>query len=248
MAALAGLVACGGGRDAGNGSILVVAAADLRFAFDEIEKAFEGECRCRVEITFGSSGAFAAQIEQGLPADVFFSADTDYVRSLESRGLIIEGSARPYASGRIVLAKNRRVEAKLETPRDLLAPAFRRIAIANPAHAPYGVAAREVLVNAAAWDLLQPRLVLGESAFQAAQFIETGDAQGGIIPLSLAIGLGDKLDYVLIDRSQHAPLRQAAGVVRRSRNPGLARSFVDFVCGPRGREILARYGFEAAED
>ncbi len=238
--------ACGGdGDDAEGGEILVAAAADLRFAFEEMEPIFEERCGCRLTLSFGSSGNFATQIEAGLPADVFFSANVSFVDSLESKGLILEGSNQLYAVGRIVLAKNQGVSISVETMADLLKPEVRTVSIANPDHAPYGVAAREALTSAGVWEDVRPRLVLGENASQATQFVETGDAQAGILPLSLAIRLKDKLDYVVIDASEHSPLKQGAGVMKKSKNPEVARSFIEFVNGEEGRAIMATYGFEA---
>ncbi len=246
IAAAGLLAACGGDDDdARGGEILVAAAADLRFAFEEIEPIFERQCECTVTMSFGSSGNFTTQIEGGLPADVFFSANSSFIDSLESKGLILEGTNQLYAVGRIVLAKNKGVNAKVVTMADLLKPEIRSVSIANPDHAPYGVAAQEALTSAGLWDEVRPRLVLGENASQATQFVEAGDAQAGIVPLSLAIRLTDKLDYLLIDASEHNPLLQGTGVVKSSKNPDVARGFIDFVNSEEGQVIMAKYGFEA---
>jgi molybdate transport system substrate-binding protein len=241
------LVACAsGGRgdgDRSRGSIVIAAAADLRFAFEEIVPLFERECRCSVEVSFGSSGNFATQIQHGLPVDVFFSANAGFIDRLQGKGLVLEGTRQLYAVGRIVLARNSGVAATVATARDLLSPEIKRIAIANPLHAPYGVAAQEYLTAAGVWDAVQPRLVLGENASQATQFVEAGDAQAGILPLSLAIRIRDKLSYILIDESQHTRLSQGVAVLKRSRNPRLATEFIAFVGSEAGREIMARYGF-----
>lgn len=246
--------ACGGGEKAASSPssslpfagqrILVAAAADLRFALEEMKPIFESECGCAVELTFGSSGNFAKQLEQGHPADVFFSANVGFVDALEAKGLIVPGTKQLYAVGRIVLAKNKNVSASVTTMQDLLGPEIRRVSIANPQHAPYGVAAQEALTKAGIWSSVQPRLVMGENASQATQFVETGDAQAGILPLSLVIGQGGKIDYVLVDASQHNPLNQGVAVMKSSKNPELAKAFIAFVKGPRGQEIMKKYGFQ----
>lgn len=236
--------ASGSNRGASGGRILVAAAADLRFAFEEMKPLFERECGCTVDISFGSSGNFTTQIEQGLPADVFFSANVGFVEMLESKGLTAPGTKQLYAIGRIVLARNKSANVRVATIQDLLGANIRKVSIANPQHAPYGVAAQEAMTRAGVWNDVQARLVLGENASQATQFIESGDAQAGIVPLSLAIQLKERVNYVLIDESQHTRLSQGAAVIKRSQNPEVAKRFISFVNGPTGREIMTRYGFE----
>jgi len=223
--------------------ITVAAAADLQFAFEEIGRAFEQTCGCKVVLTLGSSGKFAAQIKEGLPADVFASANITYIDELDRQGLILSDTKQVYAIGRIVLAVPTSSALEIRDLRDLLSPGIRKIAIANPDHAPYGVAAREALETSGLWDAIHPKLVLGENAAQTTQFVETGDAQAGIVPLSLAVQRKDRLRYVLIDESLHTPLRQAAAVLVRSRQPDLARAFIEFINGAEGRPIMRKYGF-----
>lgn len=227
----------------GRPQITVAAAADLQFAFQEMEAPFEAECGCDVVLIFGSSGKFAAQIEEGLPADVFASANAEYVDRLRDKGLIVEGSDQLYAVGRIAVAVP--VGSPLEpTGLDLLAdPRVTRVAIANPDHAPYGMAAKQALESAGLWEAVRPRLVLGENAAQTTQFVETGDASAGIVPLSLAIQRKDKLRFALIDAALHQPLRQVAAVLSRSRHPDLATRFIRFINSDTGRPIMRKYGF-----
>jgi len=239
---LAALVACADSAENAP-EITVAAAADLQFAFQDISTAFEQTCNCKMVLTFGSSGNFAAQIEEGLPADVFASADTAYVDDLDRKGLILADTKQVYGVGRIVLAVSAGSALQGSDLSDLLNPAIRKIAIANPDHAPYGVAAKQALEKVGLWDAVKPKLVLGENASQASQFVETGDAQAGIIPLSLAVQGRDRFRYVLIDQSLYTPLRQAAAVVARSRQPDLARAFIEFLNGPQGRPIMKKYGF-----
>ena len=223
--------------------LTVAAAADLQYAFQEMERPFEAECGCDVVFTFGSSGKFATQIEDGLPVDVFASANAAYVERLKDKGLVVPGSDELYAIGRIVIAVP--ANSPLEpTGLDLLSdPRVTRIAIANPDHAPYGLAAKQALESAGPWEAVQPRLVLGENAAQTTQFVETGDAPVGIVPLSLAVQRKDKLRFALIDAALHEPLRQVAGVLSRSKHPDLAGEFVRFINGDAGHPIMRKYGF-----
>ena len=247
VAALASVIAlaaaaCGGAS--GEPRLTIAAAADLRFAFEEIAAAFEETCACDVALIFGSSGAFATQIKEGLPADVFASADEAYVDELDAAGLLLPDSKRVYAVGRIVLAVPAGSDLEPRSLHDLRDPSVRRIAIANPEHAPYGRAAKEALLSAGLWQEIEPRLVLGENASQATEFVESGNAQAGVLPLSLAIRGEQRLRYALIDESLHRPLRQAAAVLERSEHAELARGFIEFVAGPEGRPVMEKYGFE----
>ena len=239
----AGASAACSASEADEPTITVAAAADLRLAFKEMAQAFERGCECQAVLTFGSSGQFATQIEQGLPVDVFFSANASYIDDLIQAGLIPPETRQLYGIGRIVLAVPK--DSGLDPAGlDLLTnAAIRHIAIANPDHAPYGVAAQEALESSGLWDQVQPKLVLGENAAQTAQFVETGDADAGIIPLSLAVQRDDAFRYTLIDGALHQPLEQTAGIISRSRSRDLADEFIAFVNGPLGRPIMNKYGF-----
>ncbi|MBP6500762.1 MAG: molybdate ABC transporter substrate-binding protein, partial [Thauera sp.] len=187
--------------------ITVAAAADLKFALDEIVADFgRAHPDDTVEVVYGSSGKFATQIRQGAPFDLYFSADIAYPRALEAEGLAL-GPTRPYAVGRIVLWSRSR-DARALRLQDLADPALGRIAIANPRHAPYGKRAEEALRAAGVWDAVQPRLVQGENIAQTAQFVQTGNATVGIIALSLALNptLAAQGGHHLIDAALHAPL------------------------------------------
>lgn len=224
--------------------ITVAAASDLRGAFNELAQQFEAQTGYQVRLLFGSSGQIAQQIENGAPYDVFASANVAFVERLVEQALIDRESVLEYARGRIVLATNK--QSGVSAP-DLVAladPRIRRVSIANPAHAPYGVAAREALINAGVWDLVQPKLVLAESVLNAAQYVQTGDAPVGVIALSIAVQMTDEVEFVLIDESMHTPLRQSMGVVSRSSNKQAARQFVQLVMSASGQAVLRRYGFE----
>ena len=225
--------------------ITVAAAADLKFALDEIVADFRSaRPDDAVEVVYGSSGKFATQIRQGAPFDLYFSADTAYTRALEADGLAL-GPTRAYAVGRIVLWSNTR-DARALRLQDLADPALGRIAIANPRHAPYGKRAEEALRAAGVWDAVQPRLVQGENIAQTAQFVQTGNATVGIIALSLALNptLAAQGGHHLIDAALHAPLEQGFILTRQAEGKALATAFADYIGTAAARAVLTRYGFE----
>src|SRR6059036_964499 len=240
--ALTWLVLGPGSTDAASPpSLTVFAAADLTFAFREIAPRFEEATGARVTLVFGSTGNFAQQIRQGGPADVFFAADQSFVDALAAEGVLLRETRTLYAQGRIVLATPRVFGPKLTELRGLLDPRVRRVAIANPAHAPYGRAAAEALKKTGLWEAVRPKLVFGENIRHTLQFLQTGAVDAGIVALSVANV--PEVDWVVIDASLHAPLNQAAAVVRRSPRPELGLAFIQFVNGPEGRPIMKRYGF-----
>ena len=221
--------------------VAVFGAADLALAFKEIVPKFERTLGVKVTLVLGSTGMLAKQIEHGAPADVFFAADQTFVEELAAKGVVIPETRALYAQGRLVLATARSAGAKLTDLHQLSEPRIRHVAIANPAHAPYGRAAEQALRAVGLWDGLRPKVVYGENIRQALQFIESGAAEAGLIALSLANV--PTVDYVPIDRALHAPLNQSVAVVRRSRRPELGLAFIQFVNGAEGRPIMKRYGF-----
>lgn len=221
--------------------LTVYGAADLTFAFREIAALFERATGTKVVLVLGSTGTLAKQIEHGAPADVFFAANASFVDDLQSKGAVISGTRQLYAQGRIVLAVPRDSKLPIDRLEDLLRPEVKRIAIANPEHAPYGRAAQQALQTAGVWDALKPRLVYGENIRHALQFVETGAVDAAIVALSVADT--PTVRYVVIDAALHAPLNQIAAVVKRSGRPELALAFLQFVIGPEGRPIMKRYGF-----
>lgn len=222
-------------------TLTVSAAADLQFAFTEIGVAFEQQTGTRVVFNFGSTGQLAQQIAQGAPVDLFAAANRAYVDDLAARGFIHSDSVQLYARGRITLWTRANNPTSLQSLDDLARPEIKRVAIANPEHAPYGVAAREALQNAGVWDVVQPKLVFGENVSQAKQFAETGNVDAAIIALSLSVGSSGR--WVLIPQELHNPLDQALGIVANTRNESAARAFIDFVNSPFGRAVMIKYGF-----
>jgi molybdate transport system substrate-binding protein len=222
----------------------IAAASDLRFAMDEIVTAFRADHpESAVEVIYGSSGRFRTQIEHGAPFDLYFSADIAYPEALKAAGLT-EGPVLPYALGRIVLWSSTRDASGL-TLEDLASTDFRRIAIANPRHAPYGVRAREALQAAGVWEAVEARLVYGESISHALQLVQSGAADVGIIALALALhpAIEAQGGYALIDEDLHQPLAQGFVITRRGADNPTARLFADYVQQPAARRILRQYGF-----
>lgn len=226
---------------------VIAGAADLKFALEEIAKAFTADTRAQVKLSFGSSGNFARQIRQGAPFQMFLSADEHYVLDLARDGFALDQGAL-YAVGRIVIIVPRGSPLKADGTLIDLSAALKdgritRFAIANPEHAPYGKRAEEALRHRGLWDAIKPRLVYGENVSQAAQFATSANAQGGIIAYSLALAprvsaLGE---YALIPENWHSPLRQRM-VLLKNAGP-VAKRFYDYVREPAARTIFRKYGF-----
>lgn len=228
---------------------VVAAAADLKFALTEIAARFETDTGQRVRLSFGSSGNFAQQIEQGAPFEIFLSADEQFVFRLAERGLTVDRGAL-YAIGRLVLfaptGSALTPDAGFEDLKAALADGrLRRFAIANPEHAPYGRAARAALKHAGVWPAIEQRLVFGENAAQAMQFAASGSSQGGIVPLSLskAPEVARLGRFALLPAEWHAnePLRQRMVLLRAA--GATARAFFAYLQQDAARSVLSRNGF-----
>jgi molybdate transport system substrate-binding protein len=230
-----------GGMAAEPPVLVVFAAADLALAFRELMPRAEAALGVKVTLVLGSTGNLARQIEHGAPADLFFAADRQFVDRLAAVGAVIPEKGVVYAQGRLVLATAKRVEPKATGLGDLRATRFRHVAIANPAHAPYGRAAEQALRQAGLWEAVKPKLVYAENIQQALQYVQSGAADAGLIALSLASA--PDIEWVPVDPALHAPLDQAVAVVSRSARPELARALIEVVNGGEGRAIMKRYGF-----
>jgi molybdate transport system substrate-binding protein len=228
----------------------VAAAADLQFALKDIAQQYEHESGRKVDITFGSSGNFFTQVQNGAPFDVFFSADIDYPTRLEHDNLTEPNTLLKYAIGRIVvwLPTGSKIDLAAQEWNALLDPAVQKIAIANPEHAPYGRAAIEALKHAGIYDKAQPKLVYGENISQAAQFAQSGNAQAGIIALSLALSpamqAGQRWE---IPVDQYAPIQQAVVILKTAKDKESARAFLAFVSSDAGKRTLKSYGFATSD-
>lgn len=228
--------------------LTVAAASDLRFVMPELITAFHAENpSIRVAATYGASGNFYAQLSNSAPFDLFFSADIQYPQKLIDAGHAAPDSLTSYAIGHIVIwvLNDSPIDVSALGYESFSHPSVRKIAIANPATAPYGRAAAAALQTANLFDVLQPKLVLGENIAQTAQFIESGSADIGIIALSLALApaMKDKGRYWEIPAADHPTLEQAAVVLNHAAHSEAARTFLAFITTPAARDIFARYGF-----
>jgi len=220
----------------------VAAAADLIPAFEEIGRQFEASNKIKVVYSFGSTGLLTRQIENGAPMDVFAAASVDFIDQLEQKSLTIPDTKAVYARGRITLWIPKGSVLKVEKINDLLGNDIKRIAIANPDHAPYGMAAREALQTAGIWDSVKPKLVYADNIRQTLQFAETGNVDVAIVALSLSKPSDG--NWTLIPEELHKPINQGLAVIRGTKNEQAARAFAAFIIGPEGQGILGKYGFE----
>jgi molybdate transport system substrate-binding protein len=227
----------------------IAAAADLKFALSEIATQFKRETGRELRLSFGSSGNFTRQIEQGAPFEMFLSADENYIFRLAEQGRTVD-RGRLYALGQVGLfvphGSQLRVDAELADLRAALQEGrIKRFAIANPEHAPYGRAARALLESTGLWDSIEAHLVLGENAAQAMQFAASGASQGGIVPLALALApeIARRGQFILLPAAWYArdPLRQRMVLLKSAGDS--AAAFYAYLLQPAAREILARYGF-----
>src|SRR5262245_45868640 len=223
----------------------VAAASDLNFAIKEIIQQFERDTGNQVRLTLGSSGNFYAQIVNGAPFDVFLSADLNYARQLEKAGYGVPGSTFIYGVGRIALwvRKNSPIKPDQLGMKALLEPSIKKIAIANPEHAPYGRAAVAAMKNAQVYDSVKHKLVLGENISQAAQFVQSGAADIGIIALSIAVSEPMQRTGVfwVIPRDSYPRVEQGAILLKRG-GAG-ARAFFEWLKSEAARKIFGKYGF-----
>jgi molybdate transport system substrate-binding protein len=221
--------------------LTVAAASDLIPAFEEIGREFESAHKRRVVFVFGSTGMLTRQIENGAPMDLFAAAHVSYIDQLEQKGLIIPGTRAIYARGRITLWTPPDSNLRLMGVADLARPEVTRVAIANPDHAPYGLAARQALETTGVWDRVRPKLVYGDNIRQTLQYAETGNVEVAIVSLSLSAHSRGR--WTLIPEELHKPIDQGLGILKTTKNEPAARAFVTFLNGPQGRTIMQKYGF-----
>src|SRR5271170_919397 len=231
--------------------ITVAAAADMSAALPQIVSAYTRETGQTVKLSFGASGNLTNQIRNGAPFDVFFSADEEYPQQLIAEGLAAKDTLYRYAVGRLVLwvPGDSALDLSKLGIKALLDPSVKKISIANPATAPYGRAAEATLRHFGIYDEVSSRLVIGENISQAAQFVESGNAQAGLIALShaLAPAMKDKGRYWEVPLPAYPTLNQAAVVLSKSKQQDAARKFLDFMRSPDATSVLVRYGFSLPE-
>jgi molybdate transport system substrate-binding protein len=244
----AAAVAGWAGARAERRSVRIAAASDLRFALGEVVvRLRQVQPELDVQVTYGSSGTFFAQLVNGAPFDLFMSADTDYPKQLAARGLTRAGSEFTYAIGRLV------VWVPAASPLDveknglqvLVDPRVRHVSIANPATAPYGRAAEAAMRQAMVYDRVKPTLVLGENVAQALQFVQSGSADVAVVALSLAIAptVTASGRYSIVPLNLYPRLEQGGVILRAAADADAARAVRSFLIGDEGRSILKRYGF-----
>ena len=247
LAALLGGVGAVWTDPAGAGEITVAAASDLNFVFKEIVADFEKKTGNVVKLSLGSSGNFYAQLSNGAPFDLFFSADIGYPKKLEETGLAETGTLYMYAVGRIVIwvPKGSPIDVRWLGMKVLQHPSVKKIAIANPKHAPYGRAAVAAMEYFKVYDAVKDKLVLGENISQTAQFVQTGGADIGIIALSLAVApaMKERGTYWEVPLEAYPRLEQGAVVLKTAKDMKAARSFWEYIKGPEGTAVFRRYGF-----
>jgi molybdate transport system substrate-binding protein len=231
--------------------INVAAAADLSSALQEIAADYEKRTGISVKISYGASGALTQQIQNGAPFDVFFSADMDYPRQLIASGLAESATLYRYAVGRLVLwvPADSPLDVEHKGMDVLLDPSVKKIAIANPQHAPYGRAAAATLKHYGMYEKVSERLVLGENISQAAQFAESGNAQVGFVALAHAAApsMRGKGKYWIVPAEAYPPLDQGVVVISRSPHKEDAAAFIAYVKTPEVGAVLRRYGFTVPE-
>jgi molybdate transport system substrate-binding protein len=228
-------------------SITVAAAADLQFAMQDVAAQFQKETGKEVKLIYGSSGNFFQQLQNGAPFDMFFSANLDYPKKLQTAGLTEPGSYYEYAKGNIVVwvPKDSRLDLSsgLQT---LLNPSIKKIAVANPQHAPYGQAAVAAMQKEGIYDKVKDKFVLGENISQTASFVMSGSADVGIVALSLALSpnMKDKGRYVEVPAGDYPAIAQACVILSSSKNKETAKQFLSFIKTAAAADTLKKYGFD----
>jgi molybdate transport system substrate-binding protein len=219
----------------------VAAASDVTPAFEEIGREFQKETKIKVTFSFGSTGMLTQQIANGAPMDVFAAANVDFIDQLAQKNLILPDTKALYARGRITLWTTRDSKVQVNELSDLARREISRIAIANPDHAPYGLAARQALEQVGIWDQIKPKLVYGENIRQTLQYAQTGNVDVAIVALSLSLQTDGR--WVLVPEHLHKPIDQALAVIKGTKHEPEARQFAAYINSPSGRVIMRKYGF-----
>ena len=231
-------------------SITVAAAADLQFAMQEVAAEFQKATGKEVKLIYGSSGNFFQQIQNGAPFDVFFSANLDYAKQLESAGLTVSGTYYQYAKGKIVVWVPNDSKISIRSGlKSLLDPAVKKIAVANPQHAPYGQAAVAAMQSEGVYEKVKDKLVIGENISQTASFVVSGGADVGVVALSLALSpnMKDKGRYTEIPAEDYPPIDQACVILNSSKDKETAKQFLSYIKTATVAETLKLYGFDVPD-
>jgi molybdate transport system substrate-binding protein len=220
--------------------LLIAAASNVEPAFTEIAKEFSLETGIKVVFSFGATGTLAKQIENGAPFDLFVSADVKTIESLEAKGEILPTSKRIYAQGKLVLSWSKNIKQPPTSLEDITKPDYKKIGMATPEIAPYGLAAKESLQNAGILEKVQTRIVYGENVGSVYQYIKTTNVDVGFIPLSI-IKEGDR--FLTVDEKLYKPINQALAITKICKQPELAKQFDLFLSGKKGASILKKFGY-----
>lgn len=239
------IVSCKPAPPVSHEPIRVAAAADLTLAFEELGKLFEARSGQKISLSFGASGALAKQLGQGAPFDLFAAANASFVDDAVKAGACDGSTKALYARGHVVVW-TKQGGALVTALSDLAKPEIKRIAIANPEHAPYGKAAREALMHAGLWPTVESKIVQAENVRQALQFAETGNVDAAIVALSLVARDKSGGKQLAVDPALHAPINQTLVVCRDGKNADGARAFAQLVESSEGQKLLERYGFGAS--
>ncbi|WP_183163654.1 molybdate ABC transporter substrate-binding protein [Alteribacter keqinensis] len=234
------LTGCAGSENESE-TIYVAAASDLYHALTDIGDAFTEETGIIVEFTYGSTGLLTQQIQEGAPFDLFAAAHESYIDQLIEGNAVFEDSKAYYGIGRIAAVSSGGQEIVMDKDY-LLSDEVKLITIANPEHAPYGKAAKETLESWGIWDDIQPKLVFGENIRQSYQYVESGNADAGII--ALALMNETNLHFDLIEEHTHETILQALGIPVQTEKRELSEQFADFILSRTGQDILIEYGFD----
>lgn len=234
---------CHAGSDNSSDVTLTVsAAASLTPAFQNLGQRFTEQTGIAVTFNFAASGKLAQQIVSGAPVDLFAAANVDFVEGLERQNLILPGTKQVYARGRLTLWTRLDSALRLTRLEEVAQPEVRRIALANPTHAPYGVAARQALQTLGLWERLESKWILGENVRQALQYAATGNVDAAVVALSLSQQSDGR--WTLVPDTLHQPIEQGMAVIKTSPHAQQARQFANFVMSAPGQTILRRYGFD----
>lgn len=237
---------CTGAQQSPSHPFTVAAASSMQRPLEAIGKAFTQKTGQAVTFSFGATGTLAAQIEQGAPFDLFLAANESTPTQLLDKKLLESGSVKRYATGQIVLAIAKSTAIPVTTFEDLTKPEVRRISIANPDQAPYGQAAVEALKAAGIWEKVQSKIVMGENIRQAAQFVESGNAEVGLLARSDAGSAA--LTITPVPASLYTPIQQALGIVKGSPYEAVAKQFAQFLASTEATGILEQFGFAVASN
>lgn len=221
--------------------LYVAAASDLVYAFQKMEKPFGDLYKVKIKWIFGSSGMLTAQIQGGLPVDAFASASPDWIDRLQESGFVVEKGRKVFALGRIALCTHKESKRSIGKIEDLATPNIGSISIANPAHAPYGVAAKEAMEKVGIGEKVKSKIIYGENVLQTQAHIRRGEVDAAIIAQSLTDF--PEIRCVALPVDLHNPIRQTMAILKQSEKKDLAQKFVDFLGGKEGLLILEKYGF-----